>query len=78
MLPIRTPPGTAPILPTSVGAALPERLSQPEGVGASDDVRTGLVAQHGIRIKDKTLANLLHTNLKTSPTVVRPRHSNNP
>jgi hypothetical protein len=60
-----------------VGAALRERLSQPEGVGASDDVRTGLVAQHGIRIKDKTLANLLHTNLKTSPKVVRPRHSNN-
>jgi transposase-like protein len=78
LLTIRTPPGKAPIIPTSVVAELRERLSQPEGVGSYDEVRTWLFEQHGISIKYKTLANFLHTKLKTSPKVVRPRHIKKP
>jgi transposase-like protein len=78
LLTIRTPPGKAPSLPAPVVADLRAYLSQPEGVGSYADVQQWLLAQHGITITYKTLANFLHTKLKTSPKVVRPRHIKKP
>jgi hypothetical protein len=78
LLTVRTPPGKQPIIPTPVVAELRAHLSTPEGVGSYDEVRVWLFEQHGIEIKYKTLANFLHTKLKTSPKVVRPRHIKNP
>ncbi|EFO81989.1 transposase, putative [Oscillochloris trichoides DG-6] len=74
LLTIRTPPGKAPIIPAPVVAALRDHRSQPDGVGSYHEVRVWLFEQHGIDIAYKTLANFLHTKLKTSPKVVRPRH----
>jgi transposase-like protein len=78
LLTIRTPPGKQPTIPAPVVAELREHLSNPEGVGSYDEVRVWLFEQHGIAIKYKTLANFLHTKLKTSPKVVRPRHIKKP
>lgn len=78
LLTIRTPPGKASIIPAPVVAELRERLSQPEGVASYEEVRSWLFEQHGISIKYKTLANFLHSKLKTSPKVVRPRHIKKP
>ena len=74
LLTIRTPPGKQPTIPAPVVAALREHLSTPEGVGSYHEVRVWLFEQHGIDIAYTTLANFLHTKLKTSPKVVRPRH----
>mgnify|MGYP005856929917 CR=1 FL=1 len=78
LLSIRTPPGKQPTIPAPVVADLREHLSTPEGVDSYAEVRVWLVEQHGIDIKYKTLANVLHTTLKTSPKVVRPRHIQKP
>lgn len=78
LLTIRTPPGPVPVLPPPVVAKLRERLSRPEGVGSSNEVRVWLFEQHGIQIKHKTLANFLYTTLHPSPKVVRPQHIKKP
>lgn len=78
LLTLRTPPGPAPMLPASVVAELRELLSRPEGIGSYDEVRVWLFEQHGIEITYKTLANVLHTKLHTSPKVVRPRQIQKP
>lgn len=74
LLTIRTPPGKAATIPPAVLEEVRELLSQPEGVGSYQEVRVWLFEQHGIQMKYKALANYLHTKLKTSPKVVRPRH----
>lgn len=74
LLIVRTPPGKTPLLSPEVVADLKAHLSRPEGVASYGEVQQWLHKHYGIEIKYKTLANFLHTKLKTSPKVVRPQH----
>lgn len=74
LLLVRTPPGKTPLLSPEVVADLKAHLSRPEGVASYGEVQQWLDKNYGITIKYKTLANFLHTKLKTRPKVVRPQH----
>ena len=62
-------------LPPNVLEVLEQRLQQPEGFYSYEDIQVWLEETYGIKLYYSTLHGIIHTRLKASPKVLRPKRA---